>query len=223
MTNTKEIISSVSESYLKTFSEQDTELICKWSNRQQKADNGLSVAIFDGLDAIGCIQFEMRGKCEKEEGYEHLLSAKIFETFGVYNAGIAAASFTECLNSIIAGVKVTEMEPEKAKIFFEKHCENVLSLFQEMRPRDLMELMMVTKIIILDYLSNREFIKSVATHCDEKRTIKQLRGIKLSRLLLEFKDKFNKYRKPQQEIHVQHNHIYNQGQAIIGSHLSTGG
>jgi hypothetical protein len=139
MINFNAIISNTSKSNIKTLANQDAQLICKWSNRKQEADNGLGIAIFDGLDAIGCIQFEMRGKCEKEEGYECLLSAKIFETFGVYNAGIAAASFTECLNSILAGVKVTEMEPEKAKIFFEKHCENVLSLFQEIRPRDLMD------------------------------------------------------------------------------------
>ncbi|CCB86464.1 unknown protein [Parachlamydia acanthamoebae UV-7] len=223
MTNFNEIISNTSKSNVKTLANQDAQLICKWSNRKQEADNGLGIAIFDGLDAIGSIQFEMKDKCTKDEGYENLLSAKIFETFGVYNAGIAAASFTECLNTIVVGVKVTEMKPEKAKIFFQKHCENLLSIFQEMRPRDLVELMMVTKMIILDYLSNREFIESVAANSEEKRTTKQIRGIKLSRLLLEFKDKFNKYRKPQQEIHVQHNHIYNQGQAIIGSHLSTEG
>lgn len=115
-----------------------------------------------------------------------------------------------------------EMEIEVGQSFLKQHSENILSLFQELRPRDPIELMMVTKIIILDHLSNREFTSSTATTSDERRTLRQTRGIKLSRLLLEFKDKFDKHRKPEQQIHVQHNHICNEGQAIIGSQLSTG-
>ncbi|QVL57306.1 MAG: hypothetical protein KFB93_07970 [Simkaniaceae bacterium] len=41
-------------------------------------------------------------------------------------------------------------------------------------------------------------------------------GIKLSRLLFEFKEKLNKYRRLHQKIQVQYNHVYNKGQAIVG-------
>ena len=44
--------------------------------------------------------------------------------------------------------------------------------------------------------------------------------MKLSRLLLEFKEKLDKHRIPHQQINVQHNHVYNEGQAIIGSQIN---
>lgn len=218
MTNTKEIV----EKTLSPLTE-DSELICKWQDRKQEADNSLSPVVHDGADAIGCIKFELRGRSSQEEGYDNLLCAKIFQTFGVYNPGVAAAAFSECINCIVTGSRALEMGPEKGKAFLEKHCENVLSLYQEIRPQDSIELMLMTKMIILDYLSNREFIGSVAINSDEMRTSRQARGIKLSRLFLEFKDRLDKRRKPEQQIYVHHNHIYNKGQAIIGSHLSTGG
>ena len=216
MSNTKEITEKSSLS-------RDYELMCRWQDRKQEADNNLSPTILKGMDAIGCIKFELKGTALTEESYDTLLSAKIFQTFGVYNAGVAAAAFTDCINCIVTGSGVMEMEPNQGKAFLEQHCENVLSLFQEMRPRDSVELMIVTKMIILDHLSNREFTGSAAANSDEKRTTRQIRGIKLSRLLLEFKDRFDKHRRPEQQIHVQHNHIYNEGQAIIGSQLSVGG
>lgn len=98
-----------------------------------------------------------------------------------------------------------------------------MALFQEIRPRDALELMMVTKVIILDHLSTKEFIAGSCRGSEEARNIRQSRGIKLSRLFMEFKDRLDKHRRPEQKIHVQHNHIYNEGQAIIGSNLSTGG
>jgi len=202
---------------------EEVDLVCRWRGRKQDADNGLGIATLDGTDVLGCIKFELKGKCAKEEGYGNLLCAKIFETFGVYNPGVAASAFTDCVNCIVTNSDVISMDLEEKKTFFDRLCGNILSLFQEMRPRDVMELMMVAKLIILDYLSNREFIGSVATQYEERRTGRQLRGIKLSRLLLEFKDKLDKHRKPEQQIHVQHNHIHNEGQAIIGSQFSAGG
>jgi hypothetical protein len=218
MSNMKEII----EKRDAPLSE-DTELVCKWLERKQAVDNSLSPAILNGLDAIGCLQFELKGRCSKDEGYGNLLSAKIFQTFGVYNAGIAAAAFMDCINCIVPFSDIREMGPDKGEAFLVRHCENILSLFQEMRPRDSIELMIVTKLIILNYLSSHDFAMSFAANTDEKRTIRQSRGIKLSRLFLEFKDRFDKHRRPEQQIHVQHNHIYNEGQAIIGSQLSMGG
>lgn len=202
---------------------KDAQLVCKWIEQKQNADNGLNITLLNGADAIGCVKFEILGGLPKEEGYENLLRAKVFETFGVYNLGVAAAAITNCINSIATYKDFMDMELEKAKAFLEKHCENILSLFQEMRPRDSIELMLVTKMIILDYQSNHEFIGAASTRCDEWTTTRQIRGIKLSRLFLEFKEKLDKHRKPDQQIHVQHNHIYNEGQAIIGSQLFTGG
>lgn len=218
MSNMKEII----EKRDSPLSE-DAELVCKWLERKQAVDNSLSPAILNGLDAIGCLQFELKDRCSKDEGYGNLLSAKIFQTFGVYNAGIAAAAFMDCINCIVPFSEIKEMGPDKGEVFLVRHCENILSLFQEMRPRDSIELMIVTKLIILNYLSSHDFAMSFAANTDEKRTLRQARGVKLSRLFLEFKDRFDKHRRPEQQIHVQHNHIYNEGQAIIGSQLSMGG
>ncbi len=71
--------------------------------------------------------------------------------------------------------------------------------------------MMVTKVIILDHLSNKEFIAGAYKGSEELRNSRQSRGIKLSRIFLEFKEKLDKHRRPEQQIHVQHNHIYNEG------------
>lgn len=218
MSNTKELV----EKRVTPLSE-DAELVCRWLERRQAVDNSLKPAIHNGLDAIGCIQFELKDRCSREEGYSNLLSAKIFQTFGVCNTGVAAAAFEDCVNCIVPFSDIREMGPDKGEAFLERHCENILSLFQEMRPRDSIELMIVTKLIILNYLSNHDFFMSFAANTDEKRTIRQSRGIKLSRVFLEFKDRLDKHRKPEQQIHVQHNHIYNEGQAIIGSQLSMGG
>ncbi len=78
----------------------------------------------------------------------------------------------------------------------------------------------MTKMIILDHLSNCEFISGSYRSDEQKRTHRQSRGVKLSRLLLEFKEKLDKHRRPHQQINVQHNHVYNKGQAIIGSHIN---
>jgi len=218
MSNTKEIVEKRA-----TPLSEDAELVCRWLEHRQAVDNSLSPAILDGLDAIGCIQFELKNRCSKDEDYSNLLSAKIFQTFGVYHAGVAAAAFTDCINCIVPFSEIKEMGPDKGEAFLKRHCENILSLFQEMRPRDSIELMIVTKLIILNHLSSHDFAMSFAANTDEKRTLRQTRGIKLSRLLLEFKDRFDKHRRPEQQIHVQHNHIYNEGQAIIGSQLSMDG
>ena|ERR1700733_13804999 len=93
MSNTKEIIEKGA-----TPLSEDTELVCRWLERKQAVDNSLSPAILDGLDAIGCIQFELKDRCSKEEDYSNLLSAKIFQIFGVCNAGVAAAAFYELYN-----------------------------------------------------------------------------------------------------------------------------
>jgi hypothetical protein len=218
MSNTKEIVEKRA-----TLPSEDAELVCRWLERKQTVDNNLRPAIFNGVDAIGCIQFELKDISSEEEGYSNLLSAKIFQTFGVCNAGVAAAAFMDCINCIVPFSDIKEMEPDKMAACLERHCENILSLFQEMRPQDSIELMIVTKMIIINHLSSHDFAMSFAANTDEKRTIRQSRGIKLSRLFLEFKDRFDKHRRPEQQIHVQHNHIYNEGQAIIGSQLSMGG
>lgn len=218
MSDTKEIVEKRTVPLL-----EDAELVCRWLERGQAVDNSLRPAIHKGLDAIGCIQFELKDRSSKEKDYDNLLSAKIFQTFGVYNAGVAAAAFGDCINCIVPFSDIKEMEPDKMAACLERHCENILSLFQEMRPRDSIELMIVTKLIILNHLSSHDFFMSFAANTDEKRTLRQARGIKLSRLFLEFKDRFDKHRRPEQQIHVQHNHIHNEGQAIIGSQLSMGG
>jgi len=219
MSNTKEIIEKRA-----TPPSEDPELVCRWLERKQAVDNSLRPALLDRLDAIGgCIQFELKDRCSEEEGYSNLLSAKIFEIFGVCNAGVAAAAFGDCINCIVPFSEIGKMESDKMAACLERHCENILSLFQEMRPRDPIELMIVTKMIILNYLSNHDFAMSFAANTDEKRTLRQARGAKVSRLFLEFKDRFDKHRRPEQQIHVQHNHIHNEGQAIIGSQLSMGG
>jgi len=82
---------------------------------------------------------------------------------------------------------------------------------------------MVSKLIILDLMSTREFIAANSSEIVDRRTTYITRGIKLSRLWCEIKEKLDKHRKPDQRIMVQHNHIHNEGQAIIGSQFSSGG
>lgn len=104
MAGKKEITKKMSQALLKPLpSSEEAELVCKWWQQKEDADNGLQVSILDGTDAIGCIKFELKGKSSEEPGYGNLLCAKIFETFGVYNPTVAEAAFTECINCTISG------------------------------------------------------------------------------------------------------------------------
>ena len=200
-------------------------LICKWINKCQATDNGLFAAFSDKDGSRGSIKFELLGTSSGDGDYNELLGAKVFETFGVYSASTAEAAFNDCVNCILtsSSVKIEELSYEEAHRLITMHCDTVLSLFQELRPRDVLELMMVTKVIMFNHLSTREFIASCSSAADDNtRGLRQSRGVKLSRLFLEFTDKLTKHRRPEQHIHVLHNHIHNEGNAIIGSHLSTG-
>jgi hypothetical protein len=203
-------------------SNYEINLVCKWKARKNEVYNGLCLFMKNGFDDIGSIKFCLNGISSKEDDYEDLLCSKIYETFGVANSGLAAKAVTDCLNCFV-DEKILKKKPEKILAILEKYGDSIISLFQEMRPKDIYELMMVTKIIILNILSNTEFIGSWEADLMDVRTMKQSRGIKLSRLFLEFKEKLAKHRNPSQQILVQHNHIHNEGQAIIGSQLRAGG
>ena len=203
-----------------TSSEQQINLVCKWKVRKNEIHNGLRIAM--SYDVIESIKFQLDGMLPEKEGYKDLLCAKIYETFGVSNSGIAAKAVTDCLNCVI-DADVLKKKPEDGLTILEAYGDNVISLFQEMRPKDIYELMIVTKLIILSDISNREFMGALGSSSMEIRTIKQTRGIKLSRLFMEFKEKMDKHRKPEQQIMVQHNHIHNEGHAIIGSQLHSDG
>ena len=197
----------------KTFDEE-VQLVCSWWEGKLALDNGLRV----GMDLSNGIKFELDSRSPEEEGYGNLLCAKVFQTFGVHNIGIAHSAFVDCINCILTGSNELDgKNPDEIKLIFQRWCTNVLDLFQELGPRDAQELMIVTKMIILDHLSNREFIAGAHRSDEQKRTYRQSRGVKLSRLLLEFKEKLDKHRRPQQQINVQHNHVYNNGQAIVGA------
>ena len=201
-------------------SDEDVQLVCSWWEGKLALDNGLRV----GMDLNSGVKFELDSRSPEEEGYGNLLCAKVFQIFGVHNIGIAHSAFVDCINCILTGSNELEgKNPDEIKLIFQRWCTNVLSLFQELGPRDAQELMMVTKMIILDHLSTREFIAGACQYDEQKRTHRQSRWIKLSRLFLEFKEKIDKHRRPQQQIQVEHNHVYNEGQAIIGSQLNTVG
>lgn len=204
-------------------SKKEIDSVKKWWYHRQEVDNGLIISIQDGDGSIGSVLFKLRDRSSHDPGHNNLLHAKVFETFGVHNPNIAAAVYNDCINCAITAHQLIEMTPEEKKTFLEAQCAYILNLFQEMKPRDSFELLLISKIIILDYLSNREFISSVVAIQSDRRTERQSRGIKLARLLLEFKEKLHKHRRPDQQINVQHNHVYNEGQAIIGSHLHAGG
>ncbi len=223
--STKELEKKVEHPKPKAPSKEEAALVCRWWDRGKEADNGLKAVIDVDGESIGSIKFALHGKSPEDPGYNNLLSAKIYETFGVYDRNAAGNAFSDCVNCFLtsSAVNVELMDYDEAKRTLESHCYNVLTLFQELRPKDSFELMMVTKVIILDHLSTKEFIAGACKGSEELRTSRQSRGIKLSRLFMEFKEKLDKHRKPEQQIHVQHNHIYNEGQAIIGSNLSTGG
>jgi len=200
--------------------QEEISLVCKWWDRTQEADNGLEIAIYEGADQGNCIKFKLRNLSADEEGYKNLLCAKIYETFGVYDPNLVSSMISECINAM---ERISSQPIEKWEKLFSQLCSNIMSVFQEMRPRDIFELMLIKKIIILDCMSTQELIAANSAEIVDMRTLYQSRGVKLSRLMLECKDKLDKHRKPEQQIHVQHNHIHNEGQAIIGSHLTTGG
>ncbi len=202
-------------------SQAEVNLVCRWWDRAKEADNGLEIAVYEGPDKGDCIKFKVRGTDIHEEGYENLLCAKIYETFGVYDPNIASSAISECINAMME--RLHSQPGAKWEGLFNRLCGNLMSLFQEMGSRDVFELMLIKKMIILDSMSTQELIAANNAPTSDSRSLYQSRGIKLSRLVLECKEKLDKYRKPEQQIHVQHNHIHNEGQAIIGSQFTSGG
>ncbi len=200
---------------------KDRELICRWLDRKHEKDNNIKIDLLNGTDAIGLLTFGVEGDSFSED--KELLQAKVFEVFGVYDLSVASAAITDCVNSVVIGTGLKNMKLEDGQVFLEKHCNNILSLFKEFRSRDVFDLMIITKLIIIHFMSNRELLGAIVSNNEDLKTQKQARGIKLSRLFLEFKVSLDKNRKPDQEIHVQHNHIYNEGHAIIGSKFHVGG
>lgn len=198
----------------------EVNLVCRWWDRAKEADNGLEIAVYEGPDKGDCIKFKVRGADIHEEGYGNLLCAKIYETFGVYDPNIASSTISECINAM---ERLHSQPEDRWEGVFNRLCGNLMSLFQEMRPRDVFELMLIKKVIILDCMSTQELIAANNAQTSDGRSLYQSRGIKLSRLMLECKEKLDKHRKPDQQIHVQHNHIYNEGQAIIGSQFTSSG
>ncbi len=201
--------------------DSSTKLMCKWQERKAEKDNEIKISILGGTDAIGSLIFCVEGGLLN--GCKELLEAKVFEIFGVYNISVAAEAISDCVSSTLIGVDLKSMKLEEGKLFLEKHCDNILSLFKEFRSKDAFELMLITKMIILHLISNKEFTRAGSVKMEDIISQRQNRAIKLTRLLLDCKDKLDKHQKPAQESYVQHNHIYNEGQAIIGSHLHTDG
>lgn len=194
----------------------ENELLRNWIARKIEICNGLSI----GFCSEG-LRFQIEDEDESQEEYQELLQAKVYDTFGVSDIHVASTLLTNCVNSIYShslGLKNEGKQDLLRQCFSE-----AISLFREFRPRDPFEAMMVSKLIIIDLTSTREFIAANSCEFIDRKTTHQNRAIKLSRLWLEIKDKLDKHRKPNQQINVQYNHIYNEGQAIIGSQLSTGG
>lgn len=199
----------------------EVDLICRWESKNQEVENGLSVKSAESEKP--CVRFDLNSLSSSDENYPDLLRAKVYEVFGVSNINLAHKSFTECVSLFSSHENIRNLPPEEAQQRLNWIAEHVLSIFQELRPRDSIELMLVTKIIILDKVSNQEIIRGASGYCEHTRTTSQNRGIKASRLFLELKEKLDKHRRPEQRIVVQHNHIHNEGQAIIGSQISTRG
>jgi len=199
-------------------SNEDVSLVCTWWDRKQDACNGLSMALREANISGGVI-FQLDDQDPESEGYGNLLHAKIYQTFGVYDPNLAAKSVADCLNSSMSTEMLNEIPSDKRIQAVEAQCNSIISLFQEFRPKDAFELMAVTKMIILNFISNKEFVSSVSSS-SEFKTIRQNRGVKLSRLMLEFKTSLDKHRRPEQRVTVQHNHVNNVGNAIIGSQLN---
>ncbi len=196
-------------------------LICKWEQMKDSVENGIVSSVRLSDSGKCSLDLELVNADISDEQYEKLLQAKVYEIFGVININVALNSFYECVNLIYKSENPGEMSPEESKERFRAIGNYVLSFFKEIRPRDSIELMLVTKMIMLNKLSNTEFIKGVSNFCEHTRSSRQNRGIKASRLFLEFKEKLDKHRRPEQRINVQHNHIHNEGQAIIGNQISS--
>lgn len=203
---------------MKSIENQDT-LICKWEQMKDSVENGVvsSVKLSDsGKCSLG---LELVNTDLPDDQYQELLQAKVYEIFGVININVATDSFLDCVSLVYRAENYGKISPEESQGIYRMIGNSVLSFFKEIRPRDAIELMLVTKMIMLNKLSNTEFLKGVSNYCEHTRSSRQNRGIKASRLFLEFKEKLDKHRRPEQRINVQHNHIYNEGQAIIGSQV----
>ncbi len=218
---TKKKSNSKIETQSSLLSKEKIALVYKY-DKKSNTDNKLELST-EARPEKPHLAFCIKGKSAKEKGYNNLLSAMICNIFGVTEPNVASSIFNDCVNAILDTTSFLNMPPEQAKRGLERIVTDTLSLFKEFCPRDVFELMMVSKLIILHFMSNKEFISSSLASCLETRGMHQSRAIKLSRLWLEFKEKLDKHRKPDQQITVEHVHINNSGQAIIGSQLHAGG
>ncbi len=201
----------------------ESELVLRWIDKKDDILNGLKIKM--EKDDCGYVKFELKGKDINEKDYQELLQAKVYDTFGISDINVASTLVTNCINAMLSfSFDAYDLSNiEKVKVSIERYFSDIISLFRELRPCDLFEAMMISKLIIIDLMSTREFIAANSSKNIDQRTIYEARGIKLSRLWCEIKEKLDKHRRPGQQIIVQHNHIYNEGQAIIGSQLSTRG
>ena len=202
---------------------KEPELVMRWIEKKIEVSNGLKIAF--EYDSCQRVKFELQGEDVHSDGFQELLHAKIYDTFGISDINVASTLVTNCVNAMVS-FSIDPLDPsgeEKLKAYLERCFSDVISLFREFQPQDPFEAMMISKLIILDLMSAREFIAANSAEVMDHRTTYITRGIKLSRLWCEIKEKLDKHRRPDQQIMVQHNHIHNEGQAIIGSQLNAGG
>jgi len=202
---------------------KEPELVMRWIEKKIEVSNGLKIAF--EYDSCQHVKFELWDEDASSEGYQELLQAKIYDTFGITDINVASNLVTNCLNAMIS-FPVDSLNPskeEKLKAYLEHCFSYIISLFREFRPHDPFEAMMISKLIILDLMSVRAFAAANSSEILEQKTTYITRGIKLTRLWCEIKEKLDKHRKPDQKIMVQYNHVHNEGHAIIGSHLKTRG
>lgn len=136
-------------------------------------------------------------------------------TFGISDINAVNISKLFIIKDVISNID--EIFADTEQLFLE-----IISFFREFRPKDPAEAMMISKLILIDSISTREFVSANSSDYVDQKTMHQSRRIKLLRLWHEIKDRLDKHRKTEQKIVVQHNHIHNEGQAIIGSHLTAG-
>lgn len=79
---------------------KEPELLMRWIEKKIEVANGLKIAF--EYDNCQHVKFELQGEDMHSDGYQELLQAKIYDTFGISDINVASTLVTNCVNAVVS-------------------------------------------------------------------------------------------------------------------------
>lgn len=140
-------------------------------------------------------------------------------TFGILDDDIARRLFEQVVSSTMGYYSMYDKE------YLAKYQNAAVSMFHALKPQNEIEGMLGCQIVANHFAVMKSYDRaSISDQPPEFRDMYLKHAAKLSRIYIEQVTALNKMRgKSQQKVRVEHIHIYEGGQAIVGNVNSEGG